>query len=131
MTVAAWPRVTTIRLIAIFVFLGFARTTVAQTPPPDAPPLWDIQVGASFVGTSGNSDTASTGADFSAHRRGLVWLIDSTASAVQTNTDDETTAERYLASLRGQRKLTKIIGLTTGEKVERDRFAGIDFRSIL
>jgi len=48
---------------------------------------------------------------------------------VNTKTDDETTAERYLAAFRAQRKLTRIIGLSAGEKVERDRFAGIDFRS--
>jgi putative salt-induced outer membrane protein YdiY len=83
------------------------------------------------VGTSGNSDTASTGADFSAHRRGLVWQIESSATAVRTNSLGETTAERYLGMLRGQRKLTPIIGLTTGAKLERDRFSGLDFRSIL
>jgi len=124
---------TSTRLAAAFVvLLAFSSITAAQTPPPkEPPPLWDVQIGASFVGTSGNSDTASTGADFSAHRRGLVWLIDAGATAVQTNTDDETTAERYLAAVRAQRKLTKIIGLSAGEKLERDRFAGIDFRSIL
>jgi putative salt-induced outer membrane protein YdiY len=90
-----------------------------------------MQIGASFVGTSGNSDTASTGADFNAHRRGLVWLIDSTATAVRTNSLGETTAERYLGTLRGKRKLTPIIGLTSGAALERDRFSGIDFRSIL
>jgi len=90
-----------------------------------------MQVGASFVGTSGNSDTASTGADFIAHRRGLVWQIESAATAVRTNTNDETTAERYLGMLRGQRKLTPIIGLSTGAKLERDRFSGLDLRSIL
>lgn len=103
----------------------------AAPPPPPPPPLWDVQVGASFVGTSGNSDTSATGADFSAHRRGLVWQIESTATAVRTSADDQTTAERYLGDLRGQRKLTPIIGLTTGAKLERDRFSGLDFRSIL
>jgi putative salt-induced outer membrane protein len=117
---------------AAFILLAFSSITSAQTAPPkEPPPLWDVQIGASFVGTSGNSDTASTGADVAAHRRGLVWLIDATATAVKTHSDDATTAERYLAALRGQRKLTKIIGLSAGEKVERDRFAGIDFRSIL
>src|SRR6267142_6308014 len=132
MTVAPRPCMSSTRLVVAVFLLGFARATAAQTPPPkEPPPLWDVQIGASFVGTSGNSDTASTGADFAAHRRGLVWLIDSTATAVRTNSNDVTTAERYLAALRGQRKLTKIIGLTAGEKAERDRFAGIDFRSIL
>jgi putative salt-induced outer membrane protein YdiY len=110
---------------------ALAGAAAAQTPPKEPPPLWDVQVGASFVGTSGNSDTASTGADFAAHRRGLVWLVDSTATAVRTNSDDVTTAERYLGMLRGQRKLTSIVGLSAGEKLERDRFSGIDLRSIL
>jgi putative salt-induced outer membrane protein len=108
---------------------AFGQPPAPAPPPP--PPLWDIQVGASFVGTSGNSDTATTGADFSAHRRGLVWQIESTATAVRTNSENETTAERYVGQLRGQRKLTSMIGLSTGAKLERDPFAGLDFRSIL
>src|SRR6059036_2220546 len=121
---------------AFFAFLLVSFSTVstfAQAPaaPPPPPPLWDIQIGASFVGTSGNSDTASTGADFIAHRRGLVWQIESSATVVRTNSNDVTTAERYLGMVRGQRKLTKIIGLSAGEKLERDRFSGIDFRNIL
>lgn len=116
----------------VIAMLTFSSIATAQTAPPkEPPPLWDIQIGASFVGTNGNSDTASTGADFAAHRRGLVWSIDGTATAVKTSSDNETTAERYLAAFRAQRKLTKIIGLSAGEKAERDRFAGIDFRSIL
>ena len=95
-------------------------------PPPPRPaaesrPLWDAQIGASFVGTSGNSDTASTGADFIAHRRGLVWQIESAATAVRTNSQDVTTAERYLGMLRAQRRLTPIVGLSAGEQLERDR----------
>jgi putative salt-induced outer membrane protein YdiY len=109
-----------------------ALPAFGQPPaPPPPPPLWDVQVGGSFVGTSGNSDTATIGADFSAHRRGLVWQIESTATAVRTNSEDHTTAERYVGQLRGQRKLTSIIGLSTGTKLERDPFAGLDFRSIL
>jgi len=61
-----------------------ASSAIAQAPPKEPPPLWDAQVAASFVGTSGNSDTASTGADFSAHHRGAVWLIDAAATAVET-----------------------------------------------
>lgn len=125
------------RMVSMLI-VGFcvALPAAAQPPapaaaPPPPPPLWDAQIGASFVGTSGNSDTASTGADFSAHRRGFIWLIESTATAVQTRTDATTTAERYLGLARVQRKLTPIIGVSVGEKLERDRFAGLDFRSIL
>src|SRR4051794_3455696 len=89
----------------LFSLVCAARPASAQAPAPEPPPpLWDAQVGASFVGTSGNSDTASTGADFAAHRRGIVWGLEAGATLVRTSTDGEATAERYLASLRGQRK---------------------------
>jgi putative salt-induced outer membrane protein len=119
------------------IVLSSAAAALAQSPadapppPPPPPPLWDAQIGASFVGTNGNSDTASTGVDFIAHRRGPVWRIESQATAVRTNSQDATTAERYLGMLRGERKLTPIVGLSSGAKFERDRFSGLDFRSIL
>ena len=120
-------------IFGLFVAIpaGAQPPAPAAAPPPPPPPLWDTQIGASFVGTKGNSDTASTGADFSAHRRGLIWQIESTATAVRTDTADLTTAERYLGLVRVQRNLTPVIGLSIGEKAERDRFAGLDFRSIL
>jgi putative salt-induced outer membrane protein len=122
----------------MLIFAAFVSVRVSAQPPtpppaapPPPPPLWDTQIGASFVGTSGNSDTSSLGADFGAHRRGLTWQIESSATAVRTSSDDLTTAERYLGQVRVQRKLTPILGVSVGEKAERDRFAGLDFRSIL
>jgi putative salt-induced outer membrane protein YdiY len=117
------------------MLLTVARSAAAQTPaaaaPKEPPPLWDVQVGASFVGTNGNSDTSSVGADFAAHRRGLVRQIESTATAVRASSADVKTAERYLGQVQAKRKLTPIIGVTAGEKLERDQFSGIDVRSIL
>jgi putative salt-induced outer membrane protein len=112
--------------------LAVAIPAAAQPPaPPPPPPLWDVQVGAAFVGTSGNSDTSSVGANFGAHRRGLVWKIDSEATAVRSSSLDVKTAERYLGLLRAARKLTPIIGVSSGIRLERDQFSGLDFRSIL
>ena len=108
-----------------------AQISAAQTPPKEPPPLWDTQIGASFVGTSGNTDITSVGGDFGLHRRWPVWTFESTATVVRTTDHDVLTAERYLGTLRGQRKLSAIVGLTVGERAERDRFAGVDFRSIL
>jgi putative salt-induced outer membrane protein len=118
------------RASLLLLSIAAASPAAAQAPAPP-PPLWDAQVGGSFVGTSGNSDTSSVGADFSANHRGSVWKIESGATAVRTSSLDQTTAERYLGSLRGQRKLTPVVGLTSGIRLERDRFAGLDFRSIL
>jgi putative salt-induced outer membrane protein YdiY len=125
----------TLSTLAVSVSIVFAALSASAQPPaapaPPPPPLWDVQIGASFVGTNGNSETASTGVDFAAHRRGAIWQIESTATAVRTSSNDETTAERYLGTLRGRRTLTPIVGLTSGIKLERDRFAGLDARSIL
>jgi len=113
------------------VLLAIATTASAQPPPPkEPPPLWDVGLGASFVGTGGNSETATLGADFSAHRRWPLWQIESTATAINTTDHDVKKAERYLATFRGDRKLTPLLALSAGEKAERDRFAGMDFRSI-
>jgi putative salt-induced outer membrane protein YdiY len=120
-------------LLIVFTLLIAAlipAAAAAQTPPPPPPPLWDVQIGASFVGTGGNSDTSSAGADFGLHRRWLVWQLESTASAVRTSNQDVRTAERYLGALRGQRRLTSIIGLSAGIKLERDKFSGMNSRSI-
>jgi len=106
--------------------------TAAGQPQADEPvPLWDIQLGAAFVGTSGNSETSSLGANFEAHRRWPLWIFDTVASAVHTTDKGETTAEQYIAAFRVRRKLTERISATSGWRMERDRIAGLDFRSLL
>ena len=113
------------------IVLGVTGSARAQAPVPEPPPSWETQVGASFVGTSGNTETTTVGADFSQIRRWRVWQLESGAAAIRTTDHDIRTAERYLAAIRGKRQLTTILGLSAGEHVERDRLAGIDFRSIL
>jgi len=129
------PHVASVAFAAsVVLVLTFARSAPAQTPaapPPPPPPLWDAQVGASFVGTGGNSETESFGADFAAHRRGEIWKIESGATLVRTSSDGVATAERYLGLLRVDRTLTPIVGVTSGIRLERDRFAGLDARSVL
>ncbi len=124
------PTLTTCAICLSIVFA--ARSACAQTAAAaPSPPPWDAQIGASFVGASGNSDTAASGADFQAHRRGEFWQIESAATLVRTSSDGATTAERYFGMLRAQRTLTSIVGVATGIRLERDRFAGLAARSIL
>jgi hypothetical protein len=59
-----------------------------------------------------------------------VWQFESDASAVRASNRDVRTAERYLGAFRGQRKLTSLVGLSAGIKLERDKFSGMNFRSI-
>ena len=68
-TLRAWPllpgsAMTTRRALVLCLTLSsIAGSAAAQVPPKEPPPLWDTQIGASFVGTSGNSDTSTFGAD--------------------------------------------------------------------
>jgi putative salt-induced outer membrane protein YdiY len=114
----------------VFTVSSIAASALAQATGTEPPPLWDSEVGASFVGSSGNSDTTTIGAEFKMHRRWPTWQIESTASAVRTADRGARTAERYLGAFRGKRQLTPALSFTTGERAERDQLAGINFRSI-
>src|SRR6185295_19985174 len=87
--------------IICWILLGISIPAHGQAPPaPAPPPAWETQVGASFVGTSGNTETTTLGADFSQIRRWPVWQIESGAAAIRTSDHDVRTAERYLAGIR-------------------------------
>jgi putative salt-induced outer membrane protein YdiY len=117
------------------VWIAAAGAAIAQSPPaaapPEPPPIWDVQLGASFVGTSGNSETSSLGANLDAHRRWPVWTLDGVANAVRTSQNGIQTAEQYIGGIRAQRKLNDRIAATSGIRLERDRLAGLDVRSLV
>jgi putative salt-induced outer membrane protein YdiY len=118
--------------VLMFVVALCAATGRASAQAPAEPPApWEFKLGASFVGTSGNSDTASTGANLDAYRQWEIWRLEGMASAVLTSQDGEQTAEQYLAAIRAKRRLTDRISATSGLKLERDRLSGLDLRSLL
>ena len=119
-------------MTAMVVGILGVTTARAQPPPPqEPPPEWDVELGASYVGTSGNSDTSSLGANFQAHRRWPLWQVEALASVVRNSTGDVTTAEQYIGAFRVKRKLTERISATSGLRLERDFLQGIDLRSLL
>jgi putative salt-induced outer membrane protein len=119
-------------LVVTLMGCGLAGIATAQpAAEPEPIPLWDLELGASFVGTSGNSDTSSLGANFEAHRRWPLWVLDGVASAVRTSQNSIQTAEQYIGALRIRRKLTERIAATSGLKLERDRLSGLDLRSLV
>ena len=124
-------RLHTLPFVVVIVSAVAPGRAFAQPPAPEPEAPWEIKLGASFVGTSGNSDTASSGASFEARRQWDVWRLDASASAVRTSQDGEQTAEQYLGAIRAKRRLTDRIAATSGLKLERDRLAGLDFRSLL
>ena len=90
---------------------------------------WELDLGLSYLSTTGNSDTKSLG--FSGHyadKWGL-WGLDAAASAIRASEDGTTTAENYDASVRGSRDLSDRLALTAGLSGHKDRLAGIDLRT--
>jgi len=116
-------------VFGVCMLLGGSLPAVAQPPP--RPPAWDLQFGASFVGTNGNSDTSTVGGDFAYHHRGLDWQVESTANAVRTSDHGDLTAEQYVATFRSRRKLKDGVGFSSGVRGEQDRLSGIALRTIL
>jgi putative salt-induced outer membrane protein YdiY len=116
--------------LALLVFSPQTVRVVAAQGQPDPPRIWDVQLGASFIGTNGNSDTSTVGGDFGLNRRWPLWRLEATALAVRASAEEVETAERYVGAIRARRRLTPLIGFATGTRLERDRFAGMDFRAI-
>src|SRR5579862_464069 len=113
------------------ILLTVAASAAAQPPKPDDGPGSDTQLGASFVGNSGNANTATLGADFSTNYRQPPWRFDAGASATRSSGSDQPNVERYLENARIKRDLTPIVAATAGERLEHDPVAGIDLRSII
>ncbi|MEP0774085.1 MAG: DUF481 domain-containing protein [Acidobacteriota bacterium] len=121
------PKVATSLMCALVVagVLGSSVPSYAQTPE------WDLKLGLSYLGTSGNSRTSSTGLSANFERTWGDWKLQALASALRASDDGEKSAERLLAAARGDVTVWKELALTSGIAWERDRFAGIDSRSIL
>ena len=123
-------------LFAILINVAVAAVAAAQPPLPPPPkpdegPGSDTQLGAAFVGNSGNANTATLGADFSTNYRQPPWRFDAAASATRNSGDNVANVERYLENARIKRDLTPIIAATGGERLEHDPIAGIALRSIV
>jgi len=118
-------------VIAAVMALGLPWPAASQEKPAaEKPPAWDLKLGFSYLATSGNTDTSSAGFDARYVQDGKDWGLEATAAAVRATRNDRETAESYNAQLRGRHKLDGM-ELTFGLRGERNRFAGIDSRTIL
>ncbi len=111
-------------LIAAVAALVVSQWATAQTPD------WDLKLGLSYLGTSGNSRTSSTGLSAAFERSWGEAKLQAIASALRASDSGEKNAERFLAGARGDLEVWKDLSLTSGLSWERDRFAGIDARSV-
>ena len=91
-------------------------------------PAWDMKVGFSYLATSGNAETSSTGFDAAFNRAGRSWSVEGSAAGVSATKRSRRTAESYNAQARAKRRMRKRLQLTLGLRWERNRFAGLDGR---
>jgi len=95
----------------------------------------DTQLGASFVGSNGNAHISTVGVDMSTTDRRPPWKFEAAFNAVRSATRDalgiDQTLERYLENARIRRKISKLLSVTAGERLEHDPVAGMELRSIV
>ena len=120
----------------ILVLSGFALPGAAQpAPAPEGAAAWKLKLGFSYLSTSGNTETSSAGFDAAFHRQRGAWALEGNAAALAATKRRRNTAESYNLHLRAKRrlgrKLKRAVQLTAGVRGERNRFAGIDARSVL
>ena len=87
-----------VSLVLVLFSPQVAAVVAAQAPAAAPPPrIWDVQLGASFIGTNGNSDTSTFGGDFGLNRRWPLWRLEATALV-----------SRFHSSSRSIRKLPRV-----------------------
>jgi putative salt-induced outer membrane protein YdiY len=111
--------------------LGLALGLPLAAAEPVKPPAWDLKLGFSYLATTGNADTSSAGFDARYVQEWPDWGLEANAAAVRATRNEKETAEHFNSQVRGRRKLGDGTELTLGLRGERNRFAGIDARTLL
>ena len=89
-----------------------AQEAGAEEEAPE--PNWKNELGLSYVGTSGNTDTSSFGLDYKGNRKPTPWGLDFLASFTRAEDGGVVTAEQYYAGVRGLRQLNDRWSLFAG-----------------
>ena len=75
-----------VAVLTAFAAPGLVRANVQQKQQETAPPqpakpapTWDLKLGLSYLATTGNAETSSSGIDASYHRDWKLWSLETTA----------------------------------------------------
>ncbi len=125
-----WGAILILALAAIpSTYLGAQEDAPAEEGP--AEPDWTFDLGLSYLATTGNSDTSSGGLKAAATKDWGARDLEVGAFFLRAEDDNETTVERYGAGITGARALNERWSVTAGWAGVKDRFSGIDLRSVL
>ncbi|HBS41411.1 MAG TPA: hypothetical protein DEA26_01935 [Oceanospirillales bacterium] len=90
---------------------------------------WSGSAELGTIFTSGNTETQTINANFAALRTGELWQNTYRLSALKTEDDGETTAEKYTAFAQFDRTLTERSYMAIVASQERDRFSGYRYQT--
>ena len=117
--------------IVFFVILTAAMTSSIVFAQAEAQKPWSYTLGLSYIGNSGNTDNQTFGTDFTFKRVPDPWGIEGGVSWMRGEQNDEKTAERITAAIKGIRKLNDRWDWFLSAGWEKDEFAGYDSRLTL
>jgi putative salt-induced outer membrane protein len=129
------PRISKISLMLGLLAVLAGSPAMAQeagaeeVAPPE--PNWKNEVGLSYVGTTGNTDTSSFGLDYKGNRKPTPWGLDLLASFTRAEDGGVVTAEQYYAGVRGLRQLNDRWSIFAGLSWARDPFSGFENRYLV
>lgn len=112
------------------VLVGVVVTTAVAVAedPKGPPPLWSGKAEASYVATSGNSDTKTLGAAAEVEYQPGTWSAKARTELLRSEANGTVNARSFSSLLRGARKLTpRLEAYGQGNYLE-NTFAGIDHR---
>lgn len=116
---------------AVLLLAPGARAT-PTTPEAGraAPAPWSLKIGMSYLATSGNTALSTLGFDGAFRRDGPLWSIETSGNALSARRGKQRSAETYSLLTRIKRRIKQRLQLAAGLRAERNRFAGVDLRSL-
>lgn len=116
----------TIGLVALSSLLA-VNTAFAEDDKKE----WEGSADVGIVIANGNTDTKSTNAKVSAVREVEKWRHHLEFSSSSKSDNDNTTAEKYFAEGKIDRKFSESYYIFTLVNYEKDRFSGFDHQAVL
>jgi putative salt-induced outer membrane protein len=114
------------------LMLAFAVTTPSQAQQVGSPPAekekgpWSGKAALGFLATSGNTESSSLNSAFTVAYTEGRWAHSLELAAVNTSTDDQTSAEAYAVGWKTEFNMTERDFLFARVSWRKDRFSGYD-----
>ncbi len=119
-------------LVVVFTVLMVVPSPLFAGGDADQPaPGWSCSLGLSYMATTGNTSTTTGGLTFDCDHTGKDWKSVSRLDALRERRDGHLNAERFNARTQLTHIGPRRWGLSYGAELHRDRFAGINLRSVL